>query len=146
MPGEKWTREQAAQARAERIEAAQAVLADAVANLRSGEDWTRFLDFQSRLYDYSVNNGLLIVAQHEKLYEAGKVATPLPSYVASYRKWQELGRQVERGQTGLAIIAPMRGVTRVATDEAGTVLRVLRGDDTPEPGEQEARRPFMRGF
>jgi hypothetical protein len=146
MPGAKWSKEQAAQARGARVEAAQEVLADAVANLHSGEDWTRFLDFQSRLYDYSANNVLLIVAQHQELYEAGKVPTPFPSYVASYRKWQELGRQVEQGQTGLAIIAPMRGVARVATDEAGTVLRVLRGDDKPAPGEQEARQPWMRGF
>ena len=40
----------------------------------------------------------------------------------------------------------MRGLARVATDESGTVLRVLRGDDKPGPGEQEARQPFMRGF
>ncbi len=146
MAGEKWSKEQAAQARAARVEAAQQVLADAVANLRSGEDWTRFLDFQSRLYDYSANNVLLIVAQHQQLHEAGKVPTAFPSYVASYRKWQELGRQVECGQTGLAIIAPMRGVSRVATDKDGTVLRVLRGDDKPGPGEHEARQPWMRGF
>ncbi len=146
MAGDKWTKEQAAEARAARVEAAQAVLADAVANLRSGEDWTRFLDFQSRLYDYSANNVMLIIAQYQKLYEAGKVATPVPSYVASYRKWQELGRQVERGQTGLAIIAPMRGVARVATDDSGKVLRVLRSDEAPAPGEREARKQWMRGF
>lgn len=146
MSGEKWTKEQAAEARAARIEAAQAVLADAVRDLRSGEDWTRFLGFQSRLYDYSANNVWLIVAQYQKLYEAGKVPTPVPTYVASYRRWQELGRQVERGQTGLAIIAPMRGVARVATDADGNVLRVLRGEDAPGPGEQEARRSWMRGF
>lgn len=146
MSGEKWTKEQAAEARTARIEAAQEVLADAVRNLRSGEDWARFLDFQSRLYDYSANNVLLIVAQHQKLYEAGKVPTLVPSYVASYRKWQELGRQVERGQTGLAIIAPMRGVARVAADEDGKVLRVLHGHDQPGRGEHEARMPWMRGF
>ena len=89
---------------------------------------------------------LLIIVQYQKLYEEGEVPTPVPSYVASYRKWQELGRQVERGQSGLAIIAPMRGTARVATDEDGTVLRVLRGDDTAAPGEHEARRPWMRGF
>jgi hypothetical protein len=143
---QQWTKEQAAEARATRVEAAQAVLAEAVRDLRSGQDWTRFLDFQSRLYDYSANNVLLIAVQHMKLHEEGKVATALPSYVASYRKWQELGRQVERGQTGLAIIAPMRGLARVATDEDGKVLRVLRGDDTPGDGEREARKQWMRGF
>jgi hypothetical protein len=51
MSGEKWSKEQAAGARAARVEAAQAVLADAVSKLRSSEDWARFLDFQSRLYE-----------------------------------------------------------------------------------------------
>jgi len=146
MTGVAWSKEQAAEARAARVEAAQAVLADAVSKLRSGEDWTRFLGFQSRLHDYSANNVLLIIAQYEKLYEAEKVPTPMPSYVASYRKWQELDRQVAKGQTGLAIIAPMRGVARVATDADGTVLRVLRGAETAAPGEHEARKPWMRGF
>jgi biotin carboxyl carrier protein len=138
--------EQAAEARAARVEAAQAVLADAVTNLRSSEDWTRFLDFQSRLYGYSANNVLLIIAQYRELYGAGKVSTPMPSYVASYRRWQQVGRQVIRGQTGLAIIAPMRGIARVATDDDGTVVRVLHGDETPASGEHEALRPWMRGF
>lgn len=146
MAGEVWSKQRATEARAARVEAAQAVLADAVNNLRSSEDWTRFLDFQSRLYDYSANNVLLIIAQYQKLYEAGKVPTPVPSYVASYRKWQELGRHVAKGQTGLAIIAPMRGVSRVATDDDGTVLRVLRGDEAAAPDEHEARKPWMRGF
>ena len=146
VAGEKWSKERAAEARGARVEAAQAVLADAVRGLRSGVDWSRFLDFQSRLYDYSANNVLLIVVQHQQLFEAGRVSTPVPSYVASYRKWQELGRQVERGQSGLAIIAPMRGVARVATDEHGTVLRVLRRGEAPAAGEREARQPRMRGF
>jgi hypothetical protein len=146
MTGDEWSKERTAEARAARVEAAQAVLADAVGNLRSSEDWARFLDFQARLYDYSANNVLLIVAQYQKLCEAGTVPTPVPSYVASYRKWQELGRQVAKGQTGLAIIAPMRGTARVATDADGNVLRILRGDEPAAPGEQEARKPWMRGF
>jgi hypothetical protein len=146
MSGEAGRKEGAADARAARVESAQAVLADAVSKLRSGEDWARFLGFQSKLHDYSANNVLLIVAQYQKLFEEGKVSTPVPSYVASYRKWQELGRQVDKGQTGLAIFAPMRGTARVATDADGNVLRVLRGDETPSPGEHEARKPCMRGF
>ena len=60
MTGEKWSKERAVEARAARVEAAQAVLADAVRGLRSGADWCRFLDFQSRLYDYSANNGAVV--------------------------------------------------------------------------------------
>src|SRR5437016_8167 len=107
MAGEQWTREQAIEARDGRVAAAQAVLAEAVDGLRSGGDWARFLTIQSQLHDYSANNVLLLAVQYRKLYEAGKVPTPVPSYVASYGKWKQLGRQVEKGQTGLAIIAPM---------------------------------------
>jgi len=146
MQGNQRTKSEAVAARAGKIEAALSVLDSAVSNLRSGEDWTRYLDFQSRLHNYSANNVLMLVAQHVDLYEQGKVAAAVPSYVASYRKWQELGRQVDKGQTGLAIIAPMRCSRRVATDSDGNVLRVLGKDEQPDPGEHEARTSFMRGF
>jgi antirestriction protein ArdC len=139
------TREEASAARAQRIDEAQAVLADAVEAIRDGQDWKRFLGFQSKLHSYSPNNCLLIVAAHAQLYEAGKVATALPSYVASYRKWQELGRQVGRGQAGIAIIAPMRGVRREAVDGDGQVRRLGAGEE-PAAGEQETKTSFMRGF
>jgi antirestriction protein ArdC len=140
------TRQESATARTEKVQAALAVLGTAVSGLRSGEDWTRYLGFQSKLYNYSANNVMLLVAQHIALFEAGKVATPIPSYVASYRKWLELGRQVAKGQTGLAVIAPMRGTRREATGPDGNVIRVLGKDEHPEPGEQEVRTSFMRGF
>jgi hypothetical protein len=146
MAREQRTKQQTAEARAEKVASAQAVLADAVDGLRSCDDWERFLGFQSQLHDYSASNVLLIVTQHAKLHAEGKVPTPVPSYVASYNKWKQVGRQVERGQIGLAFIAPMRGQARVVTDDDGKVLRVLRRDETPAPGEHEARTRQMRGF
>lgn len=145
MAAEQWTKEQAAQARAARVEAAQEVLAAAVDGLRSGDDWARFLTFQSKLHDYSANNVLLIVAQHAQLHADGKVPTDVPTYVASYRKWQELGRQVEKGQTGLAIIAPLRGTRREAVDADGNARRLNR-DEQPAAGEREQKIGVMRGF
>lgn len=139
------SREGAAAARAERIEAAQAVLADAVAGIRVGRDWRRLLGFQSKLHAYSANNCLLITAQHLHKYEQGLVPTPLPTYVASYRRWQDLGRQVQRGQSGMAIIAPMRGFRREAVDADGNTRRLGR-DERPETGEQETKTAYMRGF
>ena len=138
-------REEFAAARAERIQAAHAVLSEAVAGIRGGEDWRRFLEFQSQLHAYSANNCLLLIAQHEKLFEDGKVCTAVPSYVASYRKWQELGRQVQRGQAGMAIIAPMRGMRREAVNPDG-IARPLRGADAPAVGEREVKTGFLRGF
>lgn len=134
-----------AAARAERIEAAQAVLADAVTAIRDGEDWQRFLGFQARLHAYSANNVLLLTVAHQRMYEQGAVSTPLPSYVASYRRWQELGRQVRRGQNGLAILAPVRGMYREAIDGAGNTRRLGRGE-APAGGETERSTPYLRGF
>ncbi|WAX55137.1 ArdC-like ssDNA-binding domain-containing protein [Jatrophihabitans cynanchi] len=139
------SREEAAAARAERIDAAQAVLADAVAGIRDGDGWQRFLAFQAKLHAYSANNCLLITAQHLHKYEQGLVPSPLPTYVASYRRWQDLGRQVQRGQSGMAIVAPMRGFRREAVDADGNTRR-LAGDERPDAGEQETKTAYMRGF
>jgi antirestriction protein ArdC len=139
-------REQAAVARAAKVDAVISLLDHAVSELRSGDGWRGYLEFQSKLHDYSAKNVLLIAVQHMALYEQGKVVAPMPSYVASYRKWLEFGRQVEKGQTGLAVIAPMRGTRRVATDDDGKMIRVLGAGEQPDAGEREAKASFLRGF
>lgn len=55
----------------------------------------RYLDFTSRFHRYSVNNQILIFLQ-----------CPNATFVAGYRKWQDMGYQVERGQKGIRILAP----------------------------------------
>ena len=57
----------------------------------SGEDWRRAMEFAARFRSRSFNNTLLIWVQHGAAFEAGKVPTPMPSYVAGYRQWQQLG-------------------------------------------------------
>lgn len=84
-------------------------LAGAVEALVSGDDWKRALEFAARFRARSFNNTLLIWAQHAAAFEAGLVPDPLPSYVAGYRQWQLLGRQVEQGQPGYMIFAPVTG-------------------------------------
>jgi hypothetical protein len=134
-------REQAAA----RVAAAQEVLAAEVAALVSGDDWRQFLDFQAKLHDYSANNVMLIFAQHAKAYEEGWVPEPMPTYVAGFNTWRALGRQVERGQHGFAILAPMRSLRRGARDREGNV-RLLRRDDELAVVEAETRAPVLRGF
>ena len=134
-------REQAAA----RVAAAQEVLAAEVAALVSGDDWRQFLDFQAKLHDYSANNVMLIFAQHAKAYGEGRVPEPMPTYVAGFNTWRALGRQVERGQHGFAILAPMRSLRRGARDGEGNV-RVLRRDDELAVVEAETRAPVLRGF
>jgi hypothetical protein len=130
---------------AEKVAAAQEVLASAVSSLVSGEDWVRFLDFQARLHAYSPSNVMLICAQHAQAYADGRVAKRDPSFVAGFRTWQALGRNVERGQHGYMILAPLRRTQRVATDGTGQTRPLGRGDSL-SAGEVEAYSSVIRGF
>jgi len=88
--------------------------------LVSGEDWARFLTVASRFHSYSPNNVWLIMAQR-----------PDATRVAGYRTWQRLGRQVNKGAKGIAILAPCvyrrRAVDETDPAENPAVARVLRG-------------------
>ena len=130
---------------AARVAAAQEVLAAEVAALVTGDDWRRFLDFQAKLHDYSPNNVMLIFAQHAKAFEEGRVPDPTPTYIAGFNTWRALERQVDRGQHGYAILAPMRSNRREARDREGNV-RVLHRNDRLNAGETEIRTPMLRGF
>ena len=67
-------------------------ISDQVEQLRNSERWTAFLDFAQAFHAYSLNNLLLILSQR-----------PEASHVAGFRKWQSLGRQVCKGETGIRI-------------------------------------------
>ena len=86
-------------------------LADQVRELRTGEDWKSWLTVASRFHSYSFNNTILLLAQRSDA-----------SAVCGYRAWQSLGRQVDKGEKGLQILAP--------------ILRPLDVTD-PDTGEQE---------
>ena len=73
-----------------------AILHQGVAELMSSAGWQQALKFRSQFYQYSFFNTSLILAQ-----------CPHASLVAGYRKWQELGRQVNKGEKGIVILAPM---------------------------------------
>ena len=81
------------------------VLRENVERLRSSDEWRAALAVRSRLHRYSFNNVLLIAVQR-----------PDASMVAGYRKWQELGRQVRKGERSIAILAPM---IKTVTNDAG---------------------------
>lgn len=67
-------------------------IAAAVEELAGGEQWQRFLEFAAAFHHYSLNNVLLILAQR-----------PQASRVAGFRKWQQLGRQVRKGEKSIRI-------------------------------------------
>lgn len=94
------TQEQIQAARVAKLDELHERLTAAVERLVSGDDWRRALGFAARFRARSFSNTLLIWAQHEAAYKAGRVPEPMPSIVAGYRQWQTLGRQVSKGQRG----------------------------------------------
>jgi antirestriction protein ArdC len=74
--------------------------------LRSSDRWAQWLRTASKFWHYSLGNQILISVQR-----------PAATRVAGYRRWQELGRQVRRGESAIKILAP---VVRKVGEEDGT--------------------------
>ena len=81
--------------RAAKLEALHTTLTEHVATMRAGQDWQDWLNVAARFHHYSLNNVLLIAAQR-----------PQATAVAGFGAWQALGRQVDKGEKGIAILAP----------------------------------------
>ncbi len=120
--------------RPDRLAETQERLVEAVEGLVKGEDWAAMLAVAGRFHRYSLNNVLLISVQSaERGIE--------PTRVAGYRAWQALGRQVRRGESGLAVLAPVVRRTPEEGNEA-TESTVLRRRD-----EDKAKdRRVLTGF
>ncbi|MFD1722407.1 ArdC-like ssDNA-binding domain-containing protein [Amnibacterium endophyticum] len=77
-------------------QAAAAALHESIAvqveALKASGEWERFLAFAGAFHTYSLSNVLLILSQR-----------PTATKVAGFRKWQELGRQVRRGEKSIRI-------------------------------------------
>ncbi len=127
--------EEARAARDAKLDELHERLTGAVETLVSGEDWARALEFAARFRSRSFNNTLLIWVQHEAAFEAGRVPNPVPSHVAGYRQWQQLGRQVQKGQQGYMIFAPVTGRFATSTPADASSWRRLDVREKPKPGE-----------
>jgi len=62
-------------------------LEEGLAQLLESGDWKNYLLTQSKFHRYSFRNILLVLFQK-----------PNASRLAGYRTWQELGRQVKKGE------------------------------------------------
>ena len=89
-------------------------LTEGVETLTSSEDWVRYLDVQSRFHRYSFGNCILIALQF-----------PHATRVAGFRRWLELGRHVQRGQKGIAILAPVVSRLKVEDKETGEERTII---------------------
>lgn len=122
----------------DKLEALHAHLVEAVADLATSEGWARMLAAAARFHDYSPSNVLLICAQR-----------PEATRVAGIRTWNSLGRRVNRGEHGIAILAPC--IYRAAPGETATAnQRPESAAATPSPLEAtaDANTPIrqLRGF
>lgn len=102
------------------MEALHGRLGEQVEALRSSHEWTRYLTFCAAFHRYSVSNLLLILAQRQDA-----------SQVAGYRAWQKLGRQVRKGERGIAILGT--GEKKITADD----------DETGEQTTTGRRRVFF---
>ncbi|MFC7344938.1 ArdC-like ssDNA-binding domain-containing protein [Saccharopolyspora griseoalba] len=92
--------EQARAARDEKLNAAHQQISEYVDNITTGDDWARWLAVASKFRSYSFNNIILIAQQR-----------PDATKVMGYRQWQDLGRQVRKGEKGMTILAPKFAIT-----------------------------------
>lgn len=127
--------QRAKQSREEKLEAVQEKLAESVSVLVTGEDWKRSLTFAAKFRSRSWRNSMLIGVQHLGAYEKGLVPEPFPTYVAGYRQWLQMGRQVMKGQTGYAILAPVTGRFASSTPKDDASWRRLGRGEQPAAGE-----------
>ncbi len=85
----------------------------AVQQISSNEEWKKFLSFQSKFWNYSFQNSILIYDQR-----------PSSTFVAGYKTWINLDRHVKKGEKAIKIFAPCKyKVTKEDQDEAIFVVR-----------------------
>jgi antirestriction protein ArdC len=106
---------------ADRLAALHAQLLEQVERLTTSEVWKTTLQVAARFHSYSPNNVLLIAAQR-----------PDATRVAGYRAWAQLGRQVRKGEHGIAILAPvLRRADPGKPAPAEGAQRPVSGDSAP---------------
>jgi hypothetical protein len=117
-----------------KLDALHAKLSSAVEQLVTGEDWLQALTFAAKFRARSFNNTLLIAMQHAIAHAEGLVPNPDPTYVAGFKQWKALDRNVRKGQPGYQIYAPVTKRMATLSPETGPWRRLGRGEK-PEPGE-----------
>ncbi len=92
-------------------------LKQGINDVQSSKEFRRILKAMSMFHRYSWCNCLLIALQ-----------MPSATRVAGYKTWQKLGRQVKKGEKGIAIFAPMS---------------VKRKDETLEEDKEDEDEYFL---
>lgn len=132
------TAQEIAARRAEKLTKVHDQLTAAVEAAASDDGWRAWLTTAAKFRTYSASNVLLIASQ-----------APWATRVAGYRVWQSLGRQVRKGERGIAVIAPVRRRATTTDDSRTTTEQptppVPAGEDaTTDPGGKALR--VLAGF
>lgn len=100
-----------------------------IENLFNSDQYKQWLTTMSRFHDYSLNNTLLIAMQK-----------PDATLVAGYTTWKnQFGRQVNKGEKGIRILAPTPYKKKVEVDKTdpniGEILKNPDGSNQKESQE-----------
>ena len=78
------------------------------------ENFKNYLDFVSKFHNYSFNNILLLKAQKSDI-----------TMIASFKKWNDLGRKIKKGEQALFVFAPTEVYKK---DAEGNYIKDINGE------------------
>lgn len=93
-----------------KIEQIRTTLNEGITALADSGEWAKMLDYMAKFHKYSVPNVLLLLSQ-----------APKATCVAGYRQWEEMGRQVRKGEKALRIFGYRTRTVRV--DAEGRLIQ-----------------------
>jgi len=98
------------------------------------ENFLKYLDWKAKFHTYSWHNSFLIMWQRDDA-----------TFVKGYKQWEEFGYHVNKGETGIRILAPMlvQYVERVVD---GKIVRIFWKEMTEEERESDNKHKYLRGF
>ena len=130
----KLTPQQKAEYKAEKHEEMQSLfkkIDDGVKAVFESDSYKKCLRYMIKFTNYSAGNCILIMLQK-----------PDASLVAAFGKWKELGRTVNKGEKGIAILAPMSFKSKElkeqpVRDSSGNQIYNVDGSEKKEKVEVE---------
>lgn len=106
-------------------------LEKSLSDIFSNERFQDLLNVMANTKTYSLNNTILIMAQR-----------PSATMVMGYKDWQKLGRQVQKGENGIRILAP--SIKKIDMEKIDSVTQkpVIGKDGKPET----ERKDVLTGY
>lgn len=135
----KYTPEETADYRRKKQEEISALanrIDEGVKQVFESERFKDYLKFCSSFTNYSMGNTMLIAMQK-----------PQATFVASFKKWQELGRNVDKGQKGIGILAPVQiktGDMLVSEKEVTNDLGMKQYNDDGTVKTEKVEEPIKK--